>query len=476
MTSYAPHCHAVLPCVPMVVGEFTQETDLLIVGGGPAGYSAAFRAAELGVQTIIVDSRNALGGVCLHSGCVPSKTLLHIAETIGLAEHAAEFGVKYAKPKIDLTAIRAWKEKTVSKLATGLESLCKKHGVERIQGQAHFEDSKNAALLDASIPRVRFRRALIATGSHPKAHPSVPFDGKHILTPGEALTLNDVPESLLIFGGDYMAVELATIFTAIGSKVTLVHEGERLLPDADADLVRPLVKRLESQLAGLHIGVNVGRAEVTGGAVRISVQSPKPLKFDRVIVTAGHIGNTHPLQLEKTKTQRDADGFITVDAQMHTADPRIFAAGDVTGPPLLADRALHQGRIAAEVIAGHNSLFDARTVPTAIFTDPQLAFCGITEQQATSRGETVAITRMPWGASGRAVGMGRSEGLTKLIYDPHSQLVLGIGLVGPQACEMIAEAALAIEMGATLTDIAATIHPHPTMSELLSDAARAAIK
>lgn len=459
----------------MVVGEFTQETDLVIIGGGPAGYSAAFRAAELGVSTVIVDSRSTLGGVCLHSGCVPSKTLLHAAELIATAEKAADFGVKFGAPKIDIKALRGWKDKTVSKLASGLESLCKKHGVERIQGEAHFEDSRNIALLDASVPRIRFRRALVATGSQPKALADIPFDGSRILTPGEALALHDVPKSLLVYGDDYQAVELASIFFGLGTAVTLACESDRLLPDCDADLARLLVKNLEARLAGLHTGVRVGGAEVAKSSVRISIDSRKPKSFDRVIVTAGHVGNTRGLHLEKTGVKSTSDGFINVDDRMATSDARVFAAGDVTGPPLLADRALHQGRIAAEVIAGKDSVFDARCVPTAIFTDPQIAWCGIMDHTARAQGMEVAMVKMPWGASGRAVGMGRSDGLTKLVYDAQTHLVLGIGLIGAQACEMISEAALAIEMGATLTDLANTIHPHPTMSELLSDAARQAL-
>lgn len=455
----------------MVVGEFTQETDLVIIGGGPAGYSAAFRAAELGVQTVIVDSREALGGVCLHDGCVPSKTLLHIAETINITDRASELGVKFAKPKIDIGAIRAWKDKTVNQLARGLASLCKKHGVERIQGQAHFEDSRTIALLDSTIPRIRFRRALIATGSQPKAHPSIPFDGQRILTPGESLHLDEIPRTLLIFGSDYMAVELATIFSALGSAVTLACEGERLLPDADADLVRPLVRRLESSLAAVLMNAAPREVNVSKSGVQATIET-KPAKFDVVVITAGHIGQTRGLQLEKTKAQVNVDEFVIVDAQMRSADPRIFAAGDVTGGPLLADKALHQGRIAAEVIAGQSSVYEPRIVPAAIFTDPQIAWCGIMEQEAAALGVDHEAAKQPWGASGRAVAIGRSDGLTKIVFDPQSQLLLGVGLVGPHACEMISEAALAIEMGATLTDLAETIHPHPTISELLSDAAR----
>lgn len=461
----------------MVVGEFTQETDLVIIGGGPAGYSAAFRAAELGVQTVIVDSRPGLGGVCLHDGCVPSKTLLHIAETINLGEHASQFGVSFTKPKIDFKAIREWTDKTVSKLATGLETLCKKHGVERIQGQAHFEDSRNVALLDASVPRIRFRRALIATGSAPRVHANVPFDGDRILTPGEALKLEAVPASLLIYGSDYTAAELATVFAALGSAVTIVHNEDRLLPEADADLVRPVAKRLEPKLNALLPGVGIAKADVDGKSVRVTFQgggAPKPGRFDRVVVAAGHVGNTRGLQLEKTSVQVNADGFAGIDAHMRTHDARVFAAGDVTGAPLLADKALHQGRIAAEAIAGQASVHDARAIPFAIFTDPQLAWCGVREEDAIAWGESVGVAKIPWGASGRAVGSGRADGATKIIFDRQSHIVVGVGMVGWNACEMIGEAALAIEMGATLTDFAMTIHPHPTCSELIADAARQA--
>ena len=458
----------------MVVGEFTQETDLVIIGGGPAGYSAAFRAAELGVQTVIVDSRDTLGGVCLYDGCVPSKTLLHIAETMNASDRASELGLKFAKPKIDIAKIQAWKDKTIAQLARGLAGVCKKHGVERIQGRAHFEDSRHIALLDSSIPRIRFRRALIATGAQPKALPSIPFDGQRIMTPGEALHLVQIPKTLLIVGADYIAVELATIFAALGSQVTLACEGERLLPEADHDLVKPLLKRLADQKTALHMSALPRNVEASKSDVRVTLES-KSIKFDYVVVTAGHIGNTRGLQIEKTKCQVNTEEFLVVDSQLRTTDPRVFAAGDVTGAPLLADKALHQGRIVAEVMAGQKSVYDPRAVPTAIFTDPQIAWCGLMEQNATAQDINHSTVKMPWGASGRAVGMGRSEGVTKVVFDPESQLVLGVGLVGPLACEMISEAALALEMGATLTDLAETIHPHPTVSELLSDAARQAL-
>lgn len=462
----------------MVVGEFTQETDLVVIGGGPAGYTAAFRAAELGVQTVLVDSRPdaALGGVCLHEGCIPSKTLLHVAQTAQLAEQAAEFGVKFGMPKIDIAAVKAWRDKTVAKLAAGLAALCKKHGVERIEGKAHFESSRTVALLDGAVPRIKFRRALIATGSQPKVRIEAPFDGACVVPPGEALRLERAPKRLLVWGGDYQAVEAAEIFAFLGSEVTLAHEGDRLLPEADADLIRPLLKRLTPRLKGV-----VPQFAPTGIETKkstVKVRGEETIReFDLVIVSAGHIGNTRGLQLEKTGVKIDADGFIQVDDKMRTDDPRLFAAGDVTGGPLLADKAIAQGRVAAEAIAGgggrEHAAFDARAIPACIFTDPQIAWAGLTEEGAASRSIPHKAAKIPWGASGRAVGMGR-EGLTKVIYDPASRLILGVGMCGPQACEMIGEAALAIEMGALIDDLAMTLHPHPTMSEMLAEAAKQA--
>ena len=464
----------------MVVGEFTQETDLVIIGGGPAGYTAAFRAAELGVPTVVVDSRaeGQLGGLCLHQGCVPSKTLLGIAETVFAAENAASMGV-FVKPKVDFAAVREWKNKTIAKLVNGLESQARKHGVEIISGEAQFEDAKHivARTDTAGQQRIKFKRALIATGAVHAPHPKFALDGTHVITPAEAMSLETLPEKLLIVGSDYMAVELAMIFSALGSQTTIMCEEPELLPEADRDLVRPLAKNLERRLAALHIGVSIESASTQKGGVSIALAGASArakTKFDQVIVCGQLAGNARGLHLEKTQVTLDDHSFIAVDPKTRTADPRIFAAGDVTGPPLLADKAIHQGRVAAEVIAGRDSVLDVRAVPMTIFSDPQVAWCGLTENQAKSNNISHAVAKMPWGASGRAVGLGRQDGLTKVLYDPESQLVLGVGLVGHGACEMISEGALAIEMGATLTDLAHTMHPHPTMSEMISDAAKAA--
>jgi dihydrolipoamide dehydrogenase len=488
----------------MVVGEFTQETDVVVIGGGPAGYTCAFRAAELGVKTLIVDAHpsGALGGICLHDGCIPSKTLLHVAELINGAAHAMALGVTYAKPHIDLDGVRSWKDSVVKRLVAGLDSLCRKHGVERLGGVAHFEDSRHVAIVGGNVPRVRFRRAVIATGSRPIEHDLLPFTEDAVWTPQQAVHIPGpgtapgpgagpgagagagVPKRLLVIGCGYIAVELATIYAALGSDVTLVDEGERVLPDADADLMRPLDKHLGDVLEDITMGVRVKIAKFEKHGVRVSFEgdgapgsgsgsgNDKGVKFDRVIVALGQHANINDLALTQTRTQLTDDGFIAVDEQVRTGDQRIYAVGDVTGAPLLADKAIRQGRVCGEVLAGWGSRYDARTVPMTVFTDPQLAWCGVTESEAKAQGIAHAVAKIPWGASGRAAGMGRSDGVTKIIFDPDTQLVLGVGICGPHACEMIAEGALAIEMGAVLHDLAATIHPHPTMSELISDAAK----
>ncbi|MCI0365108.1 MAG: dihydrolipoyl dehydrogenase [Phycisphaerales bacterium] len=467
----------------MVVGEFTQETDLVVIGGGPGGYSCAFRAAELGVSTVIVDAHpsGALGGVCLHDGCIPSKTLLHIADIINAASLASEMGVSFTKPKFKAEGVREWTTKAIAKLAAGLDSQCRKFGVERIKGRAVFEDSRNLAIRDGDVARLRFKRAVVATGSIAAEHPALPFDQRLVVTPEAAMAVSEIPDSMLVVGSGYIAVELASIYAALGSKVSLVDEGEQWLPGVDADIARPLLRRLGDRLRGMWLKTNVKSARKKDGTMEVSFEgddAAKSARFDRVVVAAGRRPNLGDLHLDRVQVGLNGEGFITVDGHMRTSNPRIFAVGDIAGPPLLADKALAQGRVAAEAIAGKDqgARFDPRAIPIAIFTDPQIAWCGLTEQEAKAEAIPHAAAKIPWGASGRAVGMGRGEGLTKIIYDPPSQLVLGVGMVGPHACEMISEGALAIEMGATLIDLAATIHPHPTLSELVSDAARQAEK
>jgi len=462
----------------MVVGEFTQETDLVIIGGGPGGYSAAFRAASLGQSVVIVDTRDALGGVCLHQGCVPSKTLLNIADVITCGLNAGKFGIEFGAPDIDHDQVRNWTNNTIETLASGLESLSKKHGIDRIQGRAYFEDSRILHILDGSIPRVRFRRAIIATGSQPLSHPRLPFDGTLVLSPDQAATLPSVPGKLLIIGSDYLAVEMACIYAALGSRVWLVAEDDRLLPEADKDIVRPLQRSLADKLEGLHLNCSSENAEADNNTVTFSFVGnhvPEQKTFDGVIVSPGRKANLSELQLEKTDVTLDDTGFIAIDDQMRTSDARIYAVGDVTGSPLLANKAMHQGRICAEVIAGRSVGFDAQVFPMVVHTDPQVAWCGMSEAEAGEDDLDFAVKKIPWGASGLATGMGRTDGITKLIYEKTSGAILGVAMTGIGAGEMIAEAALALEMGAVVADLAATLHPHPSRSELLSDAAGQAV-
>jgi len=461
----------------MVVGEFTQEVELIVIGGGPGGYSAAFRAAELGVETVIVDSEPSLGGVCLHRGCVPSKTLLHIAEVIHAAKRATQFGVRFSDPAIDTDDVRAWVQKARDTLARGLASQAKKCGVEVLHGRASFEDARRLNVVGGSVPRIRFRRALIATGSTPIEHEQLPFGHARVWTPSEALELPMIPERLLIVGCDYMAVEFATLYSAFGSKVTLVTDSQRILPDVDDDLTRPFLRTLKSMVQELAVETRIDGSALEDDGLTIECAGANTLKnttFDAAIVAIGQSANSESLQLDRTKATVDDRGFIKVDDELRTTDPRLFAVGDVTGGPLLADYALAQGRIAGEVIAGWKAGLDVHAVPVTIFSDPQIAWCGLTERRAKAESIPHEIAKIPWGASGRAVGMGRTDGMTKIVYDPDAKIVLGVGLVGPHAAEMISEGALAVEMAAELDDIAGTIHPHPTMSELIADAAKAA--
>lgn len=461
----------------MVVGEFTQETQLVVIGGGPGGHSAAFRAAELGIQTVLVDARESLGGVCLHEGCIPSKTLLHVVQTLRSAERACQFGVHFDKPRIDLDAVHAWLDQTAGKMAASLKQLCQRHGVEHIQGQASFEDGRRLNVRDSAIPRIRFRRAIIATGSRPAPHPVLEFDGRLVLSPYEGVRVRSVPESLLVVGGNYNAVELASIYAAFGTQVTLVHDADRLLPDADADLIRPLINSLEQRLHQVMLRTEVVDAHLESDGLTVTLRGMdvQQVRFDCAIVSVGYTANTEGLGLDRAGLAVGESGFIRVDDQMRTSDQRIFAVGDVAireqRSELLADRASAEGRVAAEVIAGWNSRLDNRAIPVAVFTDPEIAWCGLTETQAKQRNVPYLAARQAWSASGRAIGMGQPDGVTKILYDADTQLILGMGVAGPHATELISEAALAIEMGAVISDLAAIVHPYATLGETFTSAA-----
>lgn len=458
----------------MVVGEFTQETNLVVIGGGPGGYTAAFRAAELGIETIIVDASGGLGGVCLQNGCIPSKTMLSIGQTLQLAEQAAKFGIHFDKPRVDLDEVRKWTTQTIDKLGAGLNSIAKKHGIEIIKGTAGFEDQRQLSIHSGSSSRIRFKRAIIATGAIPVSTPDDWCKSQRVMEPSEALKFREIPKSLLVIGGGYIGVELATIYAALGSEVTLVTPNDRILQCADADLVRPLIKRLSEVFASVQVNTNVTSMKEVANGIEANLKgdgNENTAVFDYVIVAIGHQANTDGLDLAKANVKTDAQGYISVDEQLHTTNQRIYAIGDVTGSPLLADKAILQGRIAAEAIAGWGSVYEPQAVPFVVFTDPQIAWCGLTETQANEEGIAHESIKIPWGASGRAVSLGRSEGLTKLIYDPDTKLVLGVGIVGVGAAEMISQGVLAIEMGAVTTDLASAVYPHPTIGELLGEAA-----
>jgi dihydrolipoyl dehydrogenase len=457
----------------MVVGEFSQETDLLVIGGGPGGYSAAFRAAKLGVSTTLVEERGLLGGVCLHCGCIPSKSLLSMAALMAHAGEASQFGLEFKSPKINLEGVRGWQGKVIAKLSRGLAAVAKKLGVEVISGRATFEDSRTAAVHGGDVARIKFRKAIVATGSSPVFLKGIQIESPKVMDSTGALALEEIPKTLLVLGGGYIGLELGQVYAGLGSSVTVVEMMDTLLPGADADLAKPLAKRLAKEFKEICLKTRVVGMKETAKGVEVGFegdQVPATTTFDRVLVAVGRKPNTSGLGLETTKVQIDR-GFIQVDAQFRTADAKIFAIGDVVGNPMLAHKAIHEGRVCAEVIAGKESVFDRRTIPAVVFTDPEIAWCGLTEAEAKEQGVAVKVQKMQWVGSGRAVAIGRTEGLTKILFDPQTQRVLGVGMVGVHVGEMIAEACLAIEMGAVATDLAETIHPHPTLSETIGDVA-----
>jgi len=458
----------------MVVGEFTQETDLLIIGGGPGGYHAAFRAAQHGIQTTLVDSMPALGGVCLHRGCIPSKTYLSMVETLHTVQVAKAMGLEFGKPKLNLDAIRDWKNQVVTKLAGGLEAQAKKFGVDRVTGTARFEDSKFVAIEGGDVPRVKFKRAVIATGSKSIVLRGVQIDSPRVLTSRTALEVADIPKTLLVIGGGYIGLELGQVYAGLGSKVTVVEMLPGLLPGVDRDLLRPLLKRLEEQLEQICLETKVTAMREVKDGIELDFDGknvPKAKKFDKVLVSVGRRPNTADLGLDKAGVQIDERGFIKVDAQFRTTAPRIHAIGDVIGNPMLAHKALHEGTVLADILAGKDGVFEPRAIPAVVFTDPEIAWAGLTEVEAKEKKIDIVIKKLPWSASGRAVAIGRTDGLTKLIFEKSSERLIGIGLTGAHVGEMIAEGVLALEMGAVAHDLASTIHPHPTLSETIGEAA-----
>ncbi len=459
----------------MVMGDMEMNTDLLVIGGGPGGYGAAFRAADLGLDVIMVDPIPRPGGVCLHKGCIPSKTFLHLAELIVDARQAKKMGISFAEPQLDLIAMRSWKDQVVDSMADGLVSLAKRRGILLVQGMAHFMNSTTVRLEGADISSVHFKHGIIATGSRPLELPRIPFSsGGRIMDSAGALNLADIPKSLLVVGGGYIGLELGSVYATLGSKVTLVERQNRLLGQIDADLVHPLEKRLSGLFTDILFGVEVGGMREDQEGVDVNFKQDgqsEQRRFDRVLVAIGRIPNSEGLGLKQTQVERDNKGFILINDQQQTSDKQLFAVGDVAGGVMLAHKATREGRVAAEVICGKKSSFDARAIPAVVYTDPQISWCGLTEQQARAEKISYVTQRFPWKYSGRAQTMGMTDGFTKLLTDPQSGRILGVGITGRNAEGLISEAALAIEMGALAEDLALSIHPHPTLSETEAEAA-----
>ena len=459
------------------MGDLVIEVDVAVVGGGPGGYSAAFRCAELGLETVVVDAGKRLGGACLWEGCIPSKALLHVAALIEDAERARELGVDFGEPRVSLDPLRKWKtERVVGRLARGLASVAKAKGVEVIGGRAVFESSRELRVEGDERQKVRFKHAVIATGSAPTGLPGLTISSDRVIDSTAALELADVPEKLLVIGGGYIGLELGQVYAALGSAVTLVEMTDGLLPGVDRALVHPLARRCEKLFAQIRLGARVTSLVERGSAIEARFDGDSVAAFDRALVAVGRRPASAGLGLECTRVSADTRGFIGVDDRCRTTDPAIYAVGDVTGEPMLAHRAMRQGKVAAEVMAGRAAAFDNVVVPAVVFTDPEIAWCGLTESEAEREGRTVKVAKREWAAAGRALTLGRSDGLTKLIADPDSGRVLGVGIVGPGAGELIAEGALAVETALTVEDLAATIHAHPTLSETLMEAAEAFLR
>jgi dihydrolipoamide dehydrogenase len=457
----------------MVMGDLVDEVDVAVVGGGPGGYSAAFRCAELGLEAVVVDADRRLGGACLFEGCIPSKALLHVAAVLSEAERAKEWGVDFGEPRISLDPLRKWKqERVVGKLARGLGAVAKAKGVTVVGGRAVFEDSSTLRIEGDALRKIRFKHAVVATGSGPSPLPGVALRSDRLMDSTAALELPDIPERLLVIGGGYIGLELGTVYATLGSRVTLVEMTDGLLPGVDRDLVQPLQRRVDKLFAAVHLRTKVTGLREAGDRIEAVLEGQAPQPFDRVLVAVGRRARSGDLGLEATGVRlTDRGAFIRIDDRCRTGDPHIYAVGDVTGEPMLAHRAMRQGKVAAEALAGQPAAFDNVAIPAVVFTDPEIAWCGLSEAQAKAQGMDIKVSKFQWAASGRAATIGRADGLTKLVADARSGRVVGVGIVGPGAGELIAEATLAVETAALVEDVAATIHAHPTLSETLMEAA-----
>jgi dihydrolipoamide dehydrogenase len=451
------------------------ECKLVVLGSGPGGYTAAFRAADLDVDTVLVERYATLGGVCLNVGCIPSKALLHAAAVIDEAAAMEAHGVSFGKPTIDIDKLRGFKEKVVGQLTGGLAGMAKARKVRTVQGTGTFVSPNELEVqTNDGVKLIRFENAIIAAGSQSVKLGMFPWDDERILDSTRALEMKDVPKKLLVVGGGIIGLEMATVYAALGSEVTVVEFMDQIIPGADADLIKPLAKRLGSRIKGIHLKTKVVSAKATKKGIEVGYEGdsiPETTLFDRVLVSVGRSPNGGKIGAEKAGVAVTDRGFINVDTQMRTNVPHIFAIGDLVGQPMLAHKATHEARVAAETVAGMKSHFDARVIPSVAYTDPEIAWVGVTEREAKEKGLKIGVGKFPWAASGRAIGIGRTEGFTKLIFDEETHRVVGGGIVGVHAGDLISEIALAIEMGSEAADIGLTIHPHPTLSESVGMAA-----
>jgi dihydrolipoyl dehydrogenase len=454
-----------------------SSTQVAVIGGGPGGYAAAFLAADLGLEVTLIDLEANPGGVCLYRGCIPSKALLHVARVICESRRAADWGVSFSAPKIDLDRLRSWKEGVVNKLTGGLGQLSRQRKVNYIQGRASFLDARRLQIesSEGREQQLGFEHAILATGSRPAWIPALSLDSPRLLDSTTALALNDIPETMLVIGGGYIGLEMGTIYAALGTEVSLMEMTPGLLPGVDRDLVSVLAKRVDQIFSSVMLQTRVVEMKEEKEGIRVRFEgaeiNPAEAVFGKVLVAVGRTPNSSDLGLENTGVEIDSHGFVKVDWQRRTAEPTIYAIGDVAGEPMLAHKATHEGRVAAEAIAGREVAFEPQAIPAVVFTDPEVAWCGLTETGAQAEGRQVAITRFPWGASGRATTLDASDGVTKLVIDPQSERILGVGIVGSGAGELIAEGVLAVEMAALASDLKLSIHAHPTLSETIMESA-----
>ena len=459
------------------MSEEPNNTQVAVIGGGPGGYAAAFLAADLRLQVVLIDPEANPGGVCLYRGCIPSKALLHVARVLTESREAAHWGIEFSEPKVKLEKLRAWKEGVVQQLTGGLGQLSRQRHVRYVRGEASFIDARSLRIKkpDGGEEQLGFGHAIVATGSRPAALPGVSLASPRILDSTTALEIQDIPKTMLVVGGGYIGLELGTVYATLGTQVSVVEMMPGLLPGVDHDLVTPLTKRLEGLFRSVMLNTKVVEMQEQQDGVRVKFMGPELAApegvFEKVLVAVGRKPSSQVPGVDKTKVELDQRGFIKVNLQRRTTEPSIYAVGDVAGEPMLAHKASHEGRLAVEAIAGHKVAFEPRAIPAVVFTDPEIAWCGLTEEQAKQEKRPVKVVRFPWAASGRAITLDRPDGVTKLIIDPETECVLGVGITGSGAGELIAEGVLAVEMAASAMDIALSIHPHPTLSETLMEAA-----